>query len=138
MPSAVSTFTLDVFDMDDPYATIEGQSYQRASIEKSFRGDLEGTSTVVMLSVRGNGGAGYVALETFHATLEGRSGTFALLHEATMLGDGEDAWAKWLISPNSGTGALKGIRGEAKIDIAPDGTHTLTLDYELAEADPAD
>jgi hypothetical protein len=121
--------------MDDPYETIEGQSYQRTSITKTFRGDLHGTSTVLMLSVRGDRGAGYVALETFHATLEGRSGTFALLHEATM--KGEDPWAKWLVSPGSGTGGLEEISGEAKIDIAPDGTHTLTLDYELTGADPA-
>jgi hypothetical protein len=135
MRTAVSTFTLDVFEMDDPYETIEGQNYQRTSIQKTFHGDLEGTSTVLMLSVRGDEGAGYVALETFHASLDGRSGTFALLHEATM--QGEDVWAKWLVSPGSGTGGLKGILGEARIDIAPDGTHTLTLDYEVGEADPA-
>ena len=83
-----------------------------------------------MLSVRGEGdGAGYVALETVRGTLDGRTGTFAILHAGTMTEDG--MWAKWPISPGSGTGELEGIRGEVRIEIAPDGAHTLYLDYEL-------
>jgi Protein of unknown function (DUF3224) len=128
---AVAPFTLDVFEHDEPYAAEEGIAYVRSRIEKSFTGDLEATSTVEMLSVRGegDGGAGYVALETVRGTLKGRTGTFALLHLGTMSGD--DVWARWPVSPGSGTGALAGIRGEAKIDIAPDGAHTLFLDYDL-------
>ena len=53
----------------------------------------------------------------------------ATLQKRTMVGD--DVWAKWPISPGSGTGELEGIRGEARIDIAPDGAHTLFLEYDL-------
>ena len=62
-------------------------------------------------------------------TLHGRTGTFAILHAGTMTED--SIWARWPISPGSGTGELEGIRGEARIEIAPDGAHTLHLDYEL-------
>jgi hypothetical protein len=128
--SATSPFTLDVFENDEPYATADGVAYGRSRIEKTFHGDLEATSHVEMLSVRGDGdGAGYVALETVRGTLQGRSGTFAILHAGTMTGDG--VWARWPISPGSGTGELEGIHGEARIEIAPDGAHTLHLDYEL-------
>jgi len=39
--------------------------------------------------------------------------------------------AGMVVHPGSGTGELAGIRGEAQIEIAPDGAHTLHLDYEL-------
>lgn len=131
MTSATSPFTLDVFENDEPYDTVDGIAYARTRIDKSFHGDLEATSHVEMLSVRGEGGgAGYVALETVRGTLHGRTGTFALLHAGTMTDD--SMWARWPISPGSGTGELEGIRGEARIEIAPDGAHTLYLDYELA------
>jgi len=127
---ATSSFTLDVFEQEDPYATVDGVGYARSRIEKTFHGDLEATSTVEMLSVRGEGeGAGYVALETVRGTLDGREGTFAILHAGTMVG--EDVWARWPISPGSGTGELAGIAGDATIEIAPDGAHTLLVDYTL-------
>jgi hypothetical protein len=128
--SATAPFTLDVFEHDDPYAVVDGVAYTRSRIEKTFHGDLGATSTVEMLSVRGEGdGAGYVALETVRGSLHGRTGTFALLHVGTMTAD--DVWARWPIAPGSGTGALEGIGGEARIEIAPDGAHTLHLDYAL-------
>lgn len=131
MTSATSPFTLDVFESDEPYASIDGIDYARTRIDKTFTGDLEATSHVEMLSVRGDGdgGAGYVALETVRGTLHGRTGTFAILHAGTMTTD--DVWATWPISPGSGTGELEGIHGEVRIEIAPDGAHTLYLDYEL-------
>jgi hypothetical protein len=128
--SATSPFTLDVFETDEPYDTVDDIAYARTRIDKSFHGDLIATSHVEMLSVRGEGdGAGYVALETVRGTLQGRTGTFAILHAGTMTEDG--MWAKWPISPGSGTGQLEGIRGEVRIEIAPDGAHTMHLDYEL-------
>ncbi len=130
MTSATSPFTLDVFETDEPYDTVDGIAYARTRIDKSFHGDLIATSHVEMLSVRGEGdGAGYVALETVRGILQGRTGTFAILHAGTMTEDG--MWAKWPISPGSGTGELEGIRGEVRIEIAPDGAHTMHLDYEL-------
>jgi hypothetical protein len=127
--AAVSPFTIDDFE-HDPYTVFEGVTYTRSHGDKTFHGDLEATSTVEMLSVRGDGDdAGYVALETVRGTLQGRTGTFAILHAGTRTADG--FWARWPISPGSGTGELEGIHGEARIEIAPDGAHTLHLDYDL-------
>lgn len=129
MTQAVSPFTLDVTDHDEPYLVEGDRSYGRAHYEKTFSGDLEATSSVEMLFATGTGGAAYVAIETLRGTLAGRTGTFALLHAGTM--QDEDVWARWTIVPGSGTGELAGISGEARIDIAPDGAHTMFLDYEL-------
>ena len=135
MTSATSPFTLDVFETDEPYTSVDGIAYARTRIEKTFRGDLEATSHVEMLSVRGEGdGAGYVALETVRGTLHGRTGTFAVLHAGTMTADG--IWARWPISPGSGTGELEGISGEATIEIAPDGRTRCTSTTSCSGAPP--
>lgn len=131
MARATSQFTLDRVDAADPYEAADGVAYTRTVIDKTFKGDFDGTSRVEMLSVTGAaGGAAYVALESLAGSIEGRAGGFALAHIGTMTADGH--WARWPIAPGSGTGGLAGISGEATIEIAPDGTHTLHLDYELA------
>lgn len=130
MLKAIAAFTLDSFDQDPPYYKDGDASYARARIAKTFTGDITGTSTAEMLSVRvGDDGAGYVALERIVATIGGRSGSFALLHIGTM--QGSETWAKWPVVPNSGSGGLAGLTGEGRIEIAPDGAHTFILAYEL-------
>ena len=131
MPIAVSSFVIDSFDEESPFVEDPGVQYARIRITKTFRGDIEAQSTVEMLSVRAeNGGAGYVAVERISGSVHGRSGSFAVLHMGTMAG--ESQWARWPVVPGSGTGDLARIAGEGRIEIAPDGTHQLHLDYQLS------
>jgi hypothetical protein len=131
VPIAVSSFVLDSFDEDPPFLEDTGVVYSRIHIEKTFRGDIEATSAVEMLSVRAeNGGAGYVAVERISGSVHGHPGSFAILHAGTMAG--ETQWARWPIVPASGTGELARISGEARIEISAEGSHELHLDYELA------
>jgi hypothetical protein len=130
MARAVSPFTIDIFEQSPPYAEDTGVAYARASVAKTFSGDMEASSTVEMLSVRVDGeGAGYVAVERVTGSVHGRSGTFALLHVGTMAGG--ETWARWPVVPGSGTGELAGLRGEGHIEIDPDGAHAFVLDYEM-------
>ena len=130
MQHAVSPFQLDKVDPNPLYASDDAVLYGRVQISKTFTGDLEAQSQVEMLSVRADPvGAGYVALERVEGTLQGRRGTFALLHIGTMTGD--TPCAKWTIAPGSGTGELRGISGGATIQIDQAGAHTLLLDYQL-------
>ncbi|MGC1184435.1 MAG: DUF3224 domain-containing protein [Candidatus Dormiibacterota bacterium] len=125
-----SPFRLDKFEPETPYARDEEITYGRVQISKTFTGDLEAKSEVAMLALNAEPeGAGYVALERIEGSLKGRQGTFALLHMGTMTRG--TPWAKWPIVPGSGTGALKGISGEARIEISDEGAHTLFLDYDL-------
>lgn len=134
MPQAVSPFQLDKFEPAAPYAEDEGVTYGRVQISKTFTGDLEAQSEVEMLALSADPeGAGYVALERVEGSLQGRRGTFALLHMGTMTGS--TPWARWPIVPGSGTGALKGISGEGRIEIDTHGAHTLFLDYQLPGAE---
>jgi hypothetical protein len=54
------------------------------SIDKTFHGDLQGTSVGQMLAFRSGieGSAGYVAMERVTGTLAGRKGSFTLQHLA--------------------------------------------------------
>jgi len=127
---AVSPFRIDSFEPEPAYSDGDGVRYERIRIAKSFTGDLVAESKVEMLSVRAEPtGAGYVALERIEGTLQGKRGTFALLHLGTMVG--EKPWAQWPIAPGSGTAELTGISGQATIEIDDAGAHTLLLDYEL-------
>ena len=117
-----------------PYDTAEGATLGRVSISKQFRGDLEASSTVEMLSAitAVKGSAGYVAIERVAGTLHGRTGSFVLQHTGTMT----RGLAELTVSvvPDSGTGELKSISGKMTIDIV-DGKHLYNFDYALdAEA----
>ena len=127
---AVATFTLDSWD-PEPVDDGPGAAIGRVRIAKTFSGDVVGTSTVEMLTAMSavEGSAAYVAFERIFATLGDRSGSFVLHHSATSSAAGQAA--SWTIVPDSGAGDLVGITGSAAIDVAQDGTHTFTLDYEL-------
>ncbi|HTW34585.1 MAG TPA: DUF3224 domain-containing protein [Rhizomicrobium sp.] len=102
------------------------------SIDKTFHGDLEGSSRGSMISA-GNpkaGEAGYVAMEIVTGRLKGRAGSFALMHRATM--SGGTAAMEVTVVPGSGTQALKGIAGTFIIHIN-NGQHSYDFDYELPE-----
>ena len=126
---AVASFQLDKFDPAPPYLEGDGVRHNRVRIEKTFRGDIEGHGSVEMLAAQSEAGAGYVALEHIAGTVNGRSGSFSMLHIGTAAGS--EQWGKWPVVPGSGTGDLRTIRGEGRIDIDAEGHHALTLDYEL-------
>jgi len=102
------------------------------SIDKTFHGDLEGTSRGSMLSAGDPkaGEAGYVALEIVTGALKSRAGSFALMHRATM--SGGSAAMEVSVVPGSGTGALKGIAGTFVIHIDK-GQHSYEFDYTLPQ-----
>lgn len=106
-------------------------AYGQVLLTKHYHGGLEADATGEMLT-GGDlkaGTAGYVALETLTGSLDGRTGTFQLMHWGTMEGAKRDL--RIIVVPGSGSGALHGLTGTLKIDIAPDGKHTYTFDYTL-------
>ncbi|MFI5955032.1 DUF3224 domain-containing protein [Cryptosporangium sp. NPDC051539] len=128
--SATGSFTVDSFE---PVGAPDGGPGEtvvsEALLAKTFTGDLDATSTVRMLAAQTpvEGSAVYVALERITGSLHGRKGSFVLLHAATQ----QDA--RWLIVDDSGTGELAGLTGTAVIGRHDDGSHTLTLDYDLPQ-----
>jgi hypothetical protein len=112
-----------------------GATLGRSTLEKAFRGALEGTGRGEMLTAVTDvkGSAVYVAVERVTGVLDGHRGTFALVHRGTMV-RGAPSLAVEIV-PDSGTGELAGIMGSLAIEIR-DGKHYYTLRYQLGEATP--
>lgn len=110
----------------------ESATVGKFSLDKTFQGDLEGTSKGEMLAVSTTvqGSAGYVAMEHVRGTLGGRPGTFALQHTGTM--NRGASQLSVTVVPDSGTGQLVGLAGKMDIKIA-DGKHFYDFEYTLAE-----
>lgn len=122
-PFEVKLNQLDTYDSGDP-------AFQRRSLDKHFRGDLQATSRGEMLSY-GNpaNSGGYVAIERVSGTLQGRSGSFALMHDATMTRGVPRM--NIIVVPGSGSGELESLEGRMTIHIAPGGAHTYDFEYTL-------
>jgi hypothetical protein len=109
----------------------EGLPLGRMSLEKQFRGELEGTSKGEMLSAGSSAGSGaYVAIERVSGTLRGRKGTFVLQHRGIMTRGAAELTIT--VVPDSGTGQLAGLAGKMDIKIS-EGKHSYDFEYTLAE-----
>jgi hypothetical protein len=113
-----------------PQPTDEREAVGRLMIEKTFHGDLEGTSRGQMLTATTGtqGSAGYVAIEQVRGTLQGRAGSFALQHSGTMTRGAPHLLIT--VVPDSGTDGLAGLTGQMAITIA-DGKHSYDFEYSL-------
>ncbi len=103
------------------------------SLDKSYHGDLEGKGKGEMLSAGDPklGNAGYVAIETIHGNLNGKTGGFALMQYGLMTTGVEPKLIATIV-PGSGTGELSGIYGSMTLTPLPGGKHNFTIDYAFA------
>ena len=127
---ASATFRIDEWT-NIPWEQIPGgHTLGRATVRKTFQGDLEGTSVAELVLSRSAGdAAAYVGIERIDARLGGRSGTFVLMHAAVADASGQKG--DWRIVPESGTGELAGLSGTAEYRHDASGAH-FSLDYEIA------
>ncbi len=104
---------------------------QRYTMDKVWTGGFVGVSHGEMLAAGdpAKGEAGYVAMERVEGVLEGRNGSFALQHMATMDRGGPKMRVE--IVPGSGTELLVGIAGALEI-LVEGGNHSYVLSYTLA------
>ena len=109
-----------------------GVASARMSLTKTFAGDLTGTSKGDMWTADTavQGSAGAVAIEKVEGTLNGRRGTFTLLHQSTMRRGGEFQ-IRIIVVPESGTGELSGLAGTMAIRIEK-GAHFYDFDYAIS------
>jgi hypothetical protein len=124
MSTLTASFTVQMTPAE-PIAAATG----RFDLAKTWTGEVDGTSAGVMLTAGdpAGGSAGYVAIETFTGTLDGRSGTIAFQQLGTMAG-GEPVLT-YVIAPGSGTGELADLTGTLTIgEIDDQGVHRITLE----------
>ena len=130
MPIARGAFEVSM-EPEPPFLEQDGVTLNRNFVRKEFSGDMAGTSEAQMLAAFTGtpGSAGYVAIEHFTGSVDGKSGSFVLQHNGVI--DKGDAQLTVTIVPDSGTGELAGISGTMELD-NDEGQHSYVLDYEQA------
>ena len=129
--TASARFAIKNWD-EKPYS--EGQNQPkltRATVMKSFTGDIEAESQVEYLMMyRGDGTAAFVGLERVTGRIGGKSGSFVLQRSGVF--EGGLAKESYSVIPGSGSGELQGLRGEGSSAVGHGMEHPFTLNYELA------
>lgn len=123
----------DVKNWDEkPHNEVAGMpKLTRASVAKVFHGDFEGEGTVEYLMMyRPDTSATFVAMERMVGKLGTRTGSFVPQHSGT--DDGKTTNATWFVVPGSGTGDLRGLRGDGEF-VATHGqpNYSFMLDYDF-------
>jgi hypothetical protein len=131
MKTAKSRFAIKTWD-ETPYDEGQGlPKLTRASVAKTFTGDLSGEGQVEYLMMyRSDGSATFVGLERVVGRIGDLAGSFVL--QRTGIFEGGQAKESYSVVPGSGTGELEGLRGEGSSELGHGGEHPFTLDYEIA------
>ncbi|HET7789336.1 MAG TPA: DUF3224 domain-containing protein [Gemmatimonadales bacterium] len=128
--TANARFAIKSWD-EKPYSEGQGQpKLTRASVAKSYTGDIEGDAQVEYLMMyRGDGSAAFVGLERVVGKIGAKRGAFVLQRTGVF----EDGQAKesYSVIPGSATGDLQGLRGEGHSAVGHGMEHPFTLSYEL-------
>jgi len=132
MPASTADARFIIRSWDEkPYSEDQDQPrLTRASVTKSYTGDIEGQGQVEYLMMyRSDGSAAFVGLERVDGRLRGRTGTFVL--QRTGVFEGGQARESYSVIPGSATGELAGLRGEGKSALGHATEYPFTLNYEL-------
>jgi hypothetical protein len=106
----------------------DGPRLVRISVSETFSGDIEGEGTAEFLQLlRSDGSASFVGLERVVGKVGGRPGSFVLQDAGTL--EGGTVSGTWFVVPGSGSGQLKGLRGEGGFTADVGQAATITLDY---------
>ena len=128
--TANARFAIQSWD-EKPYGEGEDRpKLARASVAKSYTGDIEGDGQVEYLMMyRSDGSAAFVGLERVVGRMGGKAGTFVL--QQTGVFEGGLAKESYSVVPGSATGELQGLVGEGSSAVGHGMEHPFTLGYEL-------
>lgn len=127
-----ATGTFEVKTTPEAQSAAGAYPTARLALEKKFTGGLQGEAIGVMLSIgtpKPGEAAAYVAIDQFTGAVNGKKGSFALTHRATMTKQGKSVLEIQVV-PDSGQGELAGIAGTLAID-AREGVHNYDFAYSL-------
>jgi hypothetical protein len=107
-----------------------GPSITDVHVTETFSGDIEGQGVVhVVQAARPDGSASFVGIERVRGSIGSKKGSFLLQVGGTVAG--KEMRAEWFVMPGSGTGELRGLRGDGGFE-AELGQHgTIWLDYDF-------
>ena len=128
--TANARFSIKSWD-EKPYS--EGKDLPkmtRASVDKTFTGDIDGEGHVeYVMMYRSDGTAAFVGLERITGRIAGRNGSFVLQRTGVF----EDGQAKesYSVVTGSGTSELRSLRGEGTSSVGHAADYPFALNYEL-------
>ena len=129
--SASARFAIRSWD-EEPYSEgLDLPKLTRASVAKTYTGDIAGEGRVEYLMMyRGDGSAAFVGLERVVGRIGGRTGSFVL--QRTGMFEGGQAKESYFVVPGSATGELHGLLGDGTSAVGHGMEHPFSLNYELA------
>ena len=129
--SATAQFTIKSWD-EKPYS--EGADLPkltRATVIKTFTGDIEGEGQVEYLMMyRSDGSATFLGLERINGRIDGKTGSFVLQRSGVF--EGGQAKESYSVVPGSATGDLHGLAGDGSSALGHGTEYPFVLNYELA------
>ena len=116
---------------ENPYSEGEGQPrLARASVTKTYTGDIEGEAQVdYLMMYRSDGSASFVGLERVVGRIGEKTGTFVLQRVGTF--ESGVATESYTVIAGSATGELKGLLGHGDSAVGHGMEHPFLLMYEL-------
>ena len=112
----------------------EGQDLPRltrASVTKTFTGDIEGDGRVEYLMMyRPDGSATFVGLERITGRIGQKAGSFVLQRSGVF--ENGQAKESYTVIPGSGTDDLRGLEGEGNSSVGHGMEHPFELQYDFA------
>src|SRR5262245_13735344 len=128
--TANARFAIKTWD-EKPYS--EGQELPRltrASVTKTYTGDIEGEGQVEYLMMyRSDGSASFVGLERVVGRIQDKAGSFVL--QRTGVFEGGLAKESYSVLVGSATGELSGLRGDGSSAVGHGTDYPFALSYEL-------
>ena len=129
MSKANARFAIKKWD-EVPIAEGTQPRMTRASVTKTFTGDIEGESHVEYVMVyRADGSATFVGMERISGSIGGKNGTFVLQRVGTF--ENGQAKESYSVVAGSGSGELEGLTGSGQSDVGHGMEHPFELNYEL-------
>jgi hypothetical protein len=127
---AASTIEMKSWE-ERPFAEAEGApKLTRANGSDLYHGDIEGEATFEYLMMyRDDGVTSFIGLERIVGRIGDREGSFVLQTHGTH--EDGSVNATWSVVKGSGTGDLRGLRGEGELIWRDSQTSSATLDYDF-------
>jgi hypothetical protein len=123
--TTVKTYQPTVFD-----EVPAGQTLSDIRLTETFSGDIEGDGVAhVVQAARADGVATFAGIERVRGSIGGKRGSFLLQVNGTVVH--KEMKAEWFVVPDSGTGELKGLRGDGGFKAELGQRGAIWLDYQI-------
>ncbi len=133
MPTTAVHFAVKAWD-EKPNNEAPGElKLRRCHNAYTYSGDLDAQSVCEYLMVDREDGTGHlVGHERITGRLAGRAGSFILEHHGTF--DNTSVTARVVILPDTGTGVLRGLRGDGSLALGGHAEqYPLSLNYNFSD-----